>query len=265
MSFGFESVVQVGDDSSNDVLVKRITDQLHRHNYVVVKNFDIDTKDIKSSAERFSMLASQIGKLEAHTHGGSLVWHVKNKHVFSKVATFSEHAGEAMLHTDTQYRDKPEDYIALCVLHAAKCGGGETQLLSIANILDELYALPNGDEILSILQATKYPFIVPSVFSTRENGMPEFVHAPIIKNGTIRFRIDTLELGIAAHMSVLAKEAIDAFLHLKKIVISSKAIRRISLGPRDIVFIDNKRCLHGRSAFKDNDRHLLRIRMNKLN
>ena len=263
MILDLENVVQMNDDCSDVVLAERIKDRLHRYNYALVKGFRIDTNDIESSAERFSKLASHIGKPEGHTKEGSLVWHVKSKKVVSKVATFSEHAGEAMLHTDTQYRDTPEDYIALCVLQAAKCGGGVTYLLPISSILDELLLLPNGCEVIGILQETMYPFIVPSVFRNGKKGIDEFVYAPILKNETIRFRIDTLELGIAAHMDSLSKEAVGAFLLLKSIVTTSKSIRRFSLSPGDIIFIDNKRCLHGRSAFEDNERHLLRIRMNK--
>ncbi|WOD06186.1 TauD/TfdA family dioxygenase [Marinomonas sp. GJ51-6] len=264
MTLNSKHFINARDVKCDEELAGLVQKSLQEYKYVIVRSLDIDVKGIQESVDRFVQLASKVGTLENHTQNNSLVWHVKNQPLSnSKVSTFSEHSDEAILHTDTQYRDNPEDYIALCMLKGADCGGGQTYLLPLDEIYEELYSLPDGEAILATLRHDSYPFIVPSVFKKNGQGGDEFTYGSILNEDTIRFRVDTLEKGIYVHKELISQNAIAAFNVLKSIVTTSKKIKRVSLTPGDILFLDNKRCLHGRSAFKDNARHLLRLRMNR--
>ena len=52
---------------------------------------------------------------------------------------------------------------------------------------------------------------------------------------------------------------------LKKIVTHPSNRMEFMMEPGDLIFINNKTMLHGRSSFNDSNRHMLRIRMNKRN
>lgn len=79
----------------------------------------------------------------------------------------------------------------------------------------------------------------------------------------IRFRVDTFEKAIAENPDFCTPKQIEAYDVLKGIILNSDKIKHFYLENRDLVFINNKTMLHGRSSFTDSDRHLLRIRINK--
>ena len=151
----------------------------------------------------------------------------------------------------------------LLTLKKADCGGGISSILKLKDILDELRALENGKELERILRETNFPFIVPNVFKKNKSNKPEFNYGPILRENEIRFRVDTFEKAIDYDKTLCSEEQITAYKELKKIILNSDKTNNFYLEEKDLVFINNKTTLHGRSLFTDEKRHLLRIRMNK--
>ncbi|MCC3532422.1 MAG: TauD/TfdA family dioxygenase [Microcoleus sp. PH2017_21_RUC_O_A] len=56
----------------------------------------------------------------------------------SAIKTFSKHNQQAPLHTDSQYRNQPERFIALMTICQANCGGGYTEIVNFRKILEEI-------------------------------------------------------------------------------------------------------------------------------
>ena len=56
-------------------------------------------------------------------------------------------------------------------------------------------------------------------------------------------------------------EQLEALGVLQRILEHSTAVRRFLLEEGDLVMINNKTMLHGRTAFNDSNRHLLRVRI----
>lgn len=241
-------------------IVSLIKSELSSKGYLVIRNFRVPLNDIEECKKVLLNLTANLGTPISHDANGALVWDIKSRDTSNGgVITYSEHSHEAELHTDSQYSKEPEHAFGLLTLKKASCGGGESFLLSLNDILQELRALPDGEQIERVLRETDYPFIVPRVFK-KTNEDIEFNFGPILSDGIIRFRVDTLEKALAARPDFCSADQIFAYNELKQIILNSSSISRFFLQERDLIFINNRTMLHGRSEFNDKDRHLLRVR-----
>lgn len=230
--------------------------------YIVIRNCNVDVEDLDAARKLVLETTEMIGTPISHDANNAIIWDIKsNGAVNGGVVTYSEHTHEADLHTDSQYSEHPEEAFSLLSLKKADCGGGESYLLSLKDILTELRALPNGERIEHVLRSFDYPFIVPNVFKKSSEAM-EFNFGPLLKDNVIRFRVDTLEKALQARPDLCTEEQIEAYKVLKEIILNSPATQYFFLEPRDLIFINNLTMLHGRSAFTDPHRHLLRVRFN---
>jgi alpha-ketoglutarate-dependent taurine dioxygenase len=240
---------------SYNTLADQVRNLLTTEGYVVVRNFNASNEDVTG-----------VGNPISHNTENAIIWDIKsNPESTSQIKTYSEHTHEAQMHTDSQYSSYPEDYFALLTLTKANCGGGVSNLLSLKNILSELKALENGAEVEAVLRNSKFPFIIPNVFKRDDAESEEFNFGCILQHNEIRFRVDTFEKAIAKRPDLCTEEQIAAYKILKQIILNSESTQNFYLEPQDLIFINNKTMLHGRTLFTDLDRHLLRIRMNKFN
>ena len=250
---------------SIDNLAIIIREALAKEGFIVIKNFHNELSDMESSKRIFLDIAEKIGQAISHDGQNSIIWDIKNNPKSdSLIKTYSEHNHEAELHTDSQYSEYPEDYFGLLTLKKAQCGGGRSSLLSLMDILSELRELPNGLKIEKTLRESDYPFIVPNVFKKVNSKNLEFNFGPILRSNEIRFRVDTIEKAISNRPDLCTKQQFEAYQALKEIILNSINTKYFYLEDRDLIFINNKTMLHGRESFTDSERHLLRIRMNKL-
>jgi len=250
--------------SSKEEMYTRIKNDLDTIGYIVITNTDIEVDDMERCNSFFVETSEAIGEPQGHDANGKIIWDIKsNASSKSFIKTYSEHNHEAQLHTDSQYSFYPEDYFGLLTLKKAECGGGISYLLSLEDILTELRQLPNGEEIIDTLSNTSYPFIVPNVFKQDDSLESEFNYGPILRENEIRFRIDTFEKALLKLDGYCSEKQLEAYQALKKIALESKNTKSFFLEEKDLIYINNKTMLHGRGQFTDNNRHLLRIRMNK--
>lgn len=246
-------------------LAQRINAALEGVGWIVIPDYE-PTLTASALEKSYLKLCKEIGEPIGHDRAGTVIWDIKSRGAGgdgNKVITYSEHNHEADLHTDSQYSEYPEDYFGLLTLHKARCGGGESYLLSLEDLLHELASTAAGREAIQVLQTTNYPFIVPNVFRKKEGDKPEFNFGPVLRDGEIRFRIDTFEKALVAAPNLCTPRQLSAFTRLKECVRSSPSTKKFFLEDGDLIFINNKTMLHGRGSFTDADRYLLRIRMNK--
>jgi alpha-ketoglutarate-dependent taurine dioxygenase len=244
-------------------LSEKILLELNTIGFIIIKNFEI-TDDLEETKNNLLGLNNLIGTPIGHDINDKIIWDIKsNPSSNSFIKTYSEHTHEAELHTDSQYSHYPEDYFSLLTLKKADCGGGISYILTLEDILDELKTLENAKEVERVLRETDFPFIVPNVFKKNNSDAPEYNFGPILREREIRFRIDTFEKAVLSDDSLCTKEQVEAYKELKKLVLNSTKTKKFYLENNDLVFLNNKTLLHGRSLFTDEKRHLLRIRMNK--
>ncbi len=240
-----------------------IKNTINQEGYFITK-VDI-SKDLAQLKDEFLQICGEVGTPISHDAKGSIIWDIKARSddMTDGVVTFSEHNLEADLHTDSQYSEYPEDYFALLTLKKAACGGGISYILKVEDIIKELGETEKGREVLEIIQTTEYPFIVPNVFKMKGETEPEFNFGPILKNGEMRFRVDTIQKALDYNPDFCTEQQKEAFDYLVNLVRTTKYTKKFFLEDGDLIFINNKTLLHGRGSFTDSNRHLLRIRMNK--
>lgn len=239
---------------------------LSENGYVVIRDFDVNTNIMEECKDKFLAISELVGIPFSHDAKNTIIWDIKsNPSSNGLIKTYSEHSHDAELHTDSQYSENPEDYFGLLTLKKAACGGGQSHLLSLKDILKTLHERSDGKEIERTLRETSYPFIVPDVFKLSNNPSSEYNFGPILRDNEIRFRVDTFEKAIEANPELCTKQQLLAYNVLKEIVLNSPYRMHFHLNENDLIFINNKTMLHGRKGFSDLSRHLLRIRLNKIN
>ncbi len=254
-----------GLKAAPDFLFQSLAEGLESDGCVVLRGYPFDLTNPEAAGRQLLGLAAKLGAPVPQDSAGKLVWDIKvNPAAAGKVATFSEHSCEACLHTDNQYSNYPEDYMVMLSIRQARCGGGQSNLLALEDILASLRATAEGRRCLQILLTRDYPFVVPTVFNRKPGGALEFVFGRILTENGIRYRADTLQKGLDANPAFKTADRVLAFDFLTRLIENSPGRLAFHLEEGSAIFINNTTMLHGRGAFTDSSRHLLRVRMKRL-
>ncbi|WP_433537316.1 TauD/TfdA family dioxygenase [Micromonospora sp. CA-249363] len=216
--------------------------QLPAAGYLVLRDLPLLTERGEVDADGILRLALAVGSPSARD-GGRALWPVTPR-AGDPESTFSVRAGAAALHTDAQYRPDPEDLVLLFVVRPAR-DGGDTLLLAAT---DAEAAVARASD-LRALRAARWSWSVPAQFAAQ----PPF-RAPVLPgDGTIRWRRDNLVACDRREHEVAERFA--------AAIAASEEIVQLRLAAGDAVIFDNRRMLHGRTAFTDPRRLLYRVRV----
>lgn len=190
-----------------------------------------------------------------------VAWDVKVRE--SGASTFSEHADEADLHTDTQYYPEPERYTMLYCVTPAKCGGGISSVRDVSSIKSQLQQTSDGMSALRLLSEIELPFKVPAVFTqTGSFDADEVTFAKVFgTRPTIRYRSDTLKKGLALYPELDTMQLREALNTLSGVLQAQQHISQYYQEADGCSFMNNHEALHGRQKFTDIDRYVVRIRI----
>lgn len=183
----------------------------------------------------------------------------------ARFVTFSERVGGADMHTDSSFYPMPEEQFLLYVVAAARCNGGESLLIDIADIHAELLKTAEGRAAFALLSGTAVPFRVPSVYAAKDEQV-EYHLAPVFGQDeagglAMRWRYDSIVKGLAARPDLGSPE-LEAAIELLNDIVERRAPRFNRQLPDDtLLWADNHRTLHGRARYTDPGRHLIRIRI----
>lgn len=245
---------------------KEMLSSLNDDGYAVVSGLGWSGLNLSDTKAGFLSFCSQIAEPMLHNIGNpdSFVWDIKAvPKANSAVPTFSELLSEAELHTDNAFTQKPDDYFALYCVKPAACGGGESEILRLQSILSTLRASEAGREAEQVLRTRHFPFVMPTAFSSAGGDRFDVMNAPVLSSDTIRFRVDVIERAYQKDPSTMDESQRAALDAIKRIIDESADVKRFSLQEDELIIVNNTKVLHGRSAFRDENRHLLRIRLRK--
>lgn len=254
--------IQAGTLFSAPGFSSLILSKLQNEGFVIISNLNLPVSCRGQALEDFVRL---MGDPVLHALSDtSFICDIKKKvEITSAFPTYSEHSEEAFLHTDSAYKETPEDAFILYCIKPAACQGGMTTILSLSDIYNEMAAHPCSQLLLRELANTRYPYMVPSIFKTRRDVVDEFIHEPILEpSQKIRFRRDTIQKSLSRIASTLSEDAIAAFELFTSLIKNSQKTLKVNLAAGDLLVMNNRTMLHGRTAFNDSTRHLLRIRFN---
>jgi alpha-ketoglutarate-dependent taurine dioxygenase len=188
--------------------------------------------------------------------GGRAVWAVAAR-PGGHGGTFSTRTGAAGFHTDAQYRDEPEDYVCLAAVRPA-ADGGVTRLLAMDDAMRAISGQTDGASLLALMARLIWTWNVPAEFRLSDSaagateGMaPAAVLSP---TGGIRWRADNLSERVPYAANHAARR-IDVLFD------GAPGIVEVRLERGEMLIVENHRVLHARTAFSDERRLLLRVRL----
>jgi hypothetical protein len=234
-----------------------------KENFVIVKNLPFLDYERPLVDWLFLALTACLGKITVHNDLKQLVWEViPRTGVGTRERTFSELNVAAPWHTDSAFRRLPEEYFGLFAIETAKVGG-HSLIMPVDKALSALRKSDEGAQCLSILRSEIFPFRVPPAFASADNPV-KITYAPILGTSPLmRFRLDSLLAGFKACPELMTPSRLWALNYFNSCLESFKDRLEIKLDRGDIIFINNHKVLHGRTAFVGSDRLFLRARIEK--
>ena len=210
-------------------------------------------------------LAVLLGDPTANIPFDHVLWDVKNRGDES-LRGFSGTGEKAHYHTDNGALPIPEHFFFLYAVRAADCGGGISVLRDGRIVKQQLEQTPEGREAVRVLTETKLPRQIPDAFKkyadVAEDG---YLYAPVLSDEEPmwRWRKFGLRRGIAANPEYDTSEVQQALAALRDMLTNGPDEIRAVIPTDGILIINNHITLHGRTAFTDPERHLLRLRFHK--
>ena len=199
-----------------------------------------------------------LGTPSAVGNGGGLLHEVRPKPL-EEQGDISTTRDEFALHTDSTALVEPHDVVCLACVQAEPDAGGESLVLHVDAVVAELRE--RRRESLAALADAVYPF--PLNDPVAGTGIHE---VPVLTatNGrhAIRYRADTLALGLAARPDALSPEHREALEALEGILADPPHQASYLMRPGDVLFVDNRHALHGRTKIRAGAaRHLRRLKL----
>lgn len=202
-------------------------------------------------------LARGLGEPDAESNGGQVIYDVSPRPDDHHAGDLSTSSAAFPPHTDSTFLVEPHDVICLACVRAASSGGRSVVVRAHA-LRDRLLA--QGAVHVKLLEEPVYPFpvkdprasqhsvqLVP-ILEQREDG----VH--------VRWRVDALRLGMGLAATGLRAAHHAALGALSKALEDPALQSTWDLAPGDVLFVDNRRALHGRTAIVG-ARHVRRLKL----
>jgi hypothetical protein len=211
-------------------------------------------------------LAVLLGDPTANIPFGHVLWDVKNRGDESSGHTsFSENDLKAGYHTDSGKLPIPERFFLLYAVRAADCGGGVSLIRDGRAVKSQLEETAEGRAAVRLLTETKLPRRVPEAFKKYTDVASDgYLYAPVLAEKPMwRWRLKSIRRGVAAHPEYQIPELRQALDAVIKQLRNGPGEIRLVIPTDGILVINNHISLHGRTAFTDPERHLLRVRFHE--
>lgn len=241
------------------------------HSGIFIPKFKLDTFDVETRKFVLYALTLCMGHPSATDQvDNRIIWDIKARDELlqpNHIPTYSEHANEAELHTDTQYHPEPERYLILYFIRQANCGGGASILRDFNSVKQNMRQSAEGAWAVDYLEKTNLPFQVPTSFtSNRRSDSVEVTIAPIFGTfPSIRYRRDTLKRGLQARTEYDTSETRYAVNLLERELQNTELLVKNTCHSDGFLMLNNHEALHGRELFTDRDRYAVRIRISNKN
>lgn len=205
------------------------------------------------SEQLVGILGSVLGDAVSYAQEkhGALFQQIHPIRTDQKQQTSGSSAVHLMFHTETAFHPERPDYLALYCLRADHEGVAETIYTSVGNLLPVL-----DDSTVETLMTPSFRTGVDFSFGGTPGEDPMGVDLPVLSGN----RSDLTMVYDEDLMRGTVDEASYALALLREAVYST--MKGVRLRPGDLLFLDNQRTVHGRTAFAarydGNDRWLQR-------
>lgn len=145
------------------------------------------------------------------------------------------------LHTDSTDWPNPNDFTCLLCERPDQNGGGETRLLDQDELLRGLRA-EYGPEVIESLRREPAPWRLADELG---GGV---AWSPVVSGQGIRYMKYTIDLTLEEQSVRLSRELSSALEAVSHTTRTSEGVTGLALEADDLLLINNKRCLHARTA-----------------
>lgn len=231
-----------------------IDDDLVRRGAVVVSGAPVD-----DDAALLALIGT-LGEPSAVGNGDGLIHEVRPRPLEER-RDLSSTAAEFPLHTDSTALRFPHHYVGLACATATPAAGGESLVLHVEELVAALVER-HGPEPVAALAEPVFPFPLndPSEPGRRVQDVAVLSAGPGGRPW-IRYRADALGVGLALRPEPLERRHRTALGALEETLGDSSLATRHSLVPGEVLLLDNRRTLHGRTAIRPGaPRHLRRLK-----
>lgn len=211
-------------------------------------------------------LAVLLGDPTANIPFDQVLWDVRNQGAErSGQTSFSENDRKADYHTDSAPLPMPERFFLLYAVRAAQCGGGASLIRDGRVVIKHLEETPQGRAAIRLLTEMKLPRRIPRAFRTYGDvGADGYHYTSVCSDKPLwRWREDGIRKGIAAHPEYDTPEVRRALDTLTELLENGPEEIRELIPTDGLLVVNNHVALHGRTAFTDPERHLLRLRFHE--
>lgn len=171
-------------------------------------------------------------------------------------ADLSSSAARFPLHTDSTFLLAPHDFVALGCLAASEDGGGRSLVVHVDDVRARIEQRA-GSDALSALADAAFPFLMRDPAGGPDaRELPIFTHAE--GRWTVRYRSDAVAAALAQTQTDLAGRHRTALLALEDALADPALHSTFMLRPGDVLLLDNRRTLHGRTEVAAGARRVLR-------
>lgn len=200
---------------------------------------------------RAEAILADLGSLMPQDHG-QLRYDVRPTRECGGLSS-SKSANPLNPHTEASYYPHPPRLIALWCFHAARCGGGQT-------------LVADGFRMLSRLSINERETVMREQIAFADTSRPISCHAPIFTvspTPLLRYSFNLLRFNSYDPETTRITNAVPARNQRERLAdrllaLFDKVHDAIDIPDGGLLILDNRRMIHGRTAFADHDRHLIR-------
>jgi hypothetical protein len=234
---------------------------------VMVPELGLGRLGIDDKRKGVFALAMLLGDPTANVPFDQVLWDVRNRGGESSGHTsFSENDREAEYHTDSGTLPVPERFFLLYAVRAAQCGGGVSLMRDGRVVKEHLAETSEGVATVRLLTETKLPRRIPGAFRRYGYVTPDgYQYTPVLSDDKPmwRWRKHRILKGIAAHPEYDTPELRQALDTVIEFLQNGPDEIRQTIPTDGLLIVNNHIALHGRTAFTDPERHLLRLRFHE--
>lgn len=163
----------------------------------------------------------------------------------------SHTADEFDMHTDCSFEDPPPRYVALYVVREDQCGGGRSTLIDT----DALNRYISRKSLQTLMNTDFTVSVPPEFFKGQESIKMKLVTR---EEKLWKYRSDIIDRNNCTDAQLSALDELDSLLRSPSLVLTTM------LPTGSLLLLDNMRWFHGRSAIKDQNRWLKRVRFHPM-
>jgi hypothetical protein len=233
---------------------------------VLIPEVGLGERSVDDKRKGIFALATLLGDPTANIPFDHVLWDVHNQGDESTGHTsFSENDRKAGYHTDNGALPVPEHFFLLYAVQAAGCGGGVSLLRDGRVVKKHLEETKEGRAAVRVLTRTSLPRRIPPAFHKFADVSPDgYLYASVFADEPLwRWRKNGIRKGLAAHPECETPEVRQALDMVMELLEEGPDEIRLVIPTDGLLVINNHIALHGRTAFTDPARHLLRLRFHK--